>query len=150
MSIHIRVAVKRDLDQILAMECLEERRWNRERYNTELQKRNVFGLVAEYDGQINGIIVYKQLGRRIEVLRLLVDRDCRRRRLGAALFYKLADKLMPERRTRLVFTSSEYETGGHLFLRDMGCICTSVERGACDDGSDAYKFEFTIKSGVEA
>lgn len=147
MKVHLREMVKRDMEGVLAMECVENPCWCRDDYDTLLRRRNAAGMVAEQGDMIHGVMVYIRTAKRIEIKRFLVDRDSRRKTVGTQMFYKLADKLAPQRRTKLVFSTSEYETPGHLFLRGMGCICTGVHRGVFD-GADEYRFVFKIKEGV--
>ncbi len=110
MKVHIRSYIPFDMEGVLAMECIEDRHWNRDAYSAHDRRKNGVVLVAEQGDMIVGVMAYLLSKKRIEIKRFLVDRDSRRKTVGTQMFYKLADKLAPQRRTKLVFSTSEYDS----------------------------------------
>jgi ribosomal protein S18 acetylase RimI-like enzyme len=109
-----------------------------------LRMRGCFGQVAVVDGRVVGHALYEAGRRRIWLAALAVHPHYRRRGVGAALMGRLADKLSPRRRKRIVADCPDDALPGHLFLRSLGFRAVRVLRGGA---GDLYRFFLRAKEG---
>ena len=143
----IRWMVHRDLPEVLEIDHAsfpEGSWWTEDDFTAVLRQRNCMGMVAESAvvERALGFMLYRLDKNSIELLSLAVAPDARRRGVGAVLIARMKDKLSPSGRKRLNVRVTESNLGGQLFFADCGLRAVRVERGAYDDGQDAYVFRY--------
>ena len=143
---HIRWMIRRDLDEVLAIESASDARpFTENELLSLLRERNVIGMVAEHGERVVGFMIYELHKDRLALRKLAVAPDVRRRGVGRQLVNKLVNKLNAHARQRIDLIVRDSHVAGHLFLRSMGFIATGVERGAFDDtGEDGYHFSYRL------
>lgn len=103
--------------------------------------------VLKIDGTIVAFHLYKIQPNSIEMIKLGVHPDHRRQGYGSKLI-KEAYRKLSKKRNRLACIISEYSDESILFLKSLGFVATSVDRGVCNDGSDGYCFRLVLKEAV--
>ncbi|MFH1967924.1 MAG: GNAT family N-acetyltransferase, partial [bacterium] len=95
-----RWLIRRDMPEVLAIEAESfEFPWLEEDFIRCLRQRNAIGMVAEYDEQIVGFVIYDLAKSRIHVLNFAVAKKWQRRGIGSQMATKLIGKLTAQRRT---------------------------------------------------
>ena len=149
VRVHIRWMIRRDMPEVLATEKASfEFPWLEDDFIRCLRQRNCIGMVAEHDDRVVGFMIYELHKARIHVLNLAVSPDCRRRGVGSQMVAKLAAKLSPQRRSRIVLEVRETNLGAQLFFRENGFRAVSVLRGFyADTPEDAYVMQHRYRAG---
>lgn len=142
-DVHIRWMIRRDFPEVLDIEAASSPLpWNEDDFLDQIRKRNCIGMVAERGMDVVGFMLYTLNPKHIEVVKFAVSPASRRCGVGRQMVARLAQKLSPHRRQRIVLDCRESLTIGHLFLRSCGFLAVSVSRCAFQDtGEDAYRFE---------
>ena len=91
-----------------------------------LTRMNCIGQVAEHEDRVVGYMIYELRKRRIDLVRLAVAADYRRRGVGAQMVAKLVGKLSTQRRDRIVTDVPESALAAQLFLRAAGFRAVAV------------------------
>lgn len=146
--IHIRWMIRRDMQEVLAMEAESfEFPWSEEEFIRCLRQRNCIGMVAELNDQIVGYMIYELHKNRLHVLNFAVDAAGRRQGVGAKMIAKLIGKLSPQRRSRILLEVRETNLAVQLFFRSQGFRAVSVLRDFYDDTTeDAIVFQYRVKA----
>lgn len=144
--VQIRWVTKRDLDHIVE---IEEQSfnfpWSPKDFITVLSATNSIGLVAEYEGQIVGYMLYELATKSIRLLNMATAPEFRRREVGAQLIRRLKRKLGVDRRKRITAIVNESSLSAQLFLRAMEFRCVSViDRPYEETDHDGYLFEYRL------
>ena len=141
---HIRWMIRRDMKEVLAIESeVFDYPWCDDDFVRCLRQRNCIGLVAERNQAVVGFVIYELHKTRLHILNLAVDPVYQRQRIGAQLVNKLASKLTPQYRTRIMLEIRETNLAAHLFFRAMGFKAISVLRDHYEDTEeDAYLFRY--------
>ncbi len=144
---HVRWMIRRDMPDVLAIEKSSfEFPWSEEDFIRCLRQRNCIGIVAEYDGQVVGFMLYELHKNRLHVLNFAVRCDIRRCGVGTAMVDKLITKLTEQRRTRILLEIRETNLPGQLFFRRVGFRAISVMRNFYEETSeDAYVMQFRLR-----
>jgi len=139
MNVHVRWLIRQDLPQVIECDFCSYPSWTAEDIASKLHLRNTIGMVAECGSTIVGYMVYSLHKDHLNVIKLVVHPDYRRRGVGTALFEKLKSKLSHHRRTHITFVVHELLLGGQLFLKKMGAVCTKILPSYFDeDGVDVH------------
>lgn len=141
---HIRWMIRRDIGEVLQIESASfEFPWREEDFIRCLRQRNCIGMVAEHDERVVGFMIYELHRNRLHVLNFAVHPDFRRRDIGTAMLRKLASKLSPLRRNRIMLEVRETNLAAQLFFRDQGFRAVSLLRDFYEDTTeDAYLMSF--------
>lgn len=146
---HPRWLMRRDLAAVLAIEAevFPEFPWGRMEFVDYLGQRNALGMVAEdRAGVLLGFVIFELQPARLEIANLAVRTDHQRQGVGRALVGKLIGKLSPERRSRILATVREANTGAQLFFRASGFRTQNVLRHYyADTDEDAYLFVYDVR-----
>jgi len=146
LRVHIRWLIRRDYVAVQEIENASfEYPWDEADFLRELKKRNVIGMVAEYQEHILGYMVYELHPTNIEISNFAVAPSARRRGVGSRMVAKLMGKLS-DRRQRLTLVCRESNLAGHLFWKATGFQAKRVIRGAfADTDEDGYLFVARVK-----
>ncbi|MDP6467982.1 MAG: ribosomal protein S18-alanine N-acetyltransferase [Pirellulaceae bacterium] len=151
LYVHIRWMIRRDMPDVLDIENRSfEFPWSEEDFIRCLRQRNCIGMVAEYDEQVVGFMIYELHKTRLHILNFSVHEDFRRRNVGHAMVSKLISKLSHQRRNRILLEVRETNLGAQLFFRRAGFSAVSVLRDFYDDTTeDAYLMQYRYEPKEE-
>jgi [ribosomal protein S18]-alanine N-acetyltransferase len=144
-QLHIRWMIRRDLDQVLAIEreCFSDP-WTGADFLSFLRMRSCIGYVAELNDTILGyaLVTNHELATRIE--NIAVHPHYRRHGIGGSMMAKITTRAMarPTAGPRPVrVTLRESNLRGQLFFRSCGLKAVGIIRGAYPDtGETGYDF----------
>ena len=144
LRIHVRWMIRRDMPEVLAVEQEAfEFPWSEEDFTRCLRQRNCIGMVAEADDSVVAFMIYELHRNRLHVLNFAVRRSHRRLGIGTQMMGKLAGKLTPERRSRILLEVRERNLPAQLFFRSLGYRAISVLKDFYQDTTeDAYLMQF--------
>ena len=126
---HVRWMIRRDLDRVVEIEGASfEQPLNESDFIRELRRRNCIGMVAEWDCNVYGHMVYELHQSKIQLVTLAVDPTMRNLGIGKALVRSLTGKLSEKRRTRIMIDVRESNLSAQLFLKAVGFQATRVYR----------------------
>jgi [ribosomal protein S18]-alanine N-acetyltransferase len=147
VCVHIRWMIRRDMPEVLDIEGQSfEFPWSEEDFIRCLRQRNCIGMVAEFEEQVVGFMIYELHKTRLHVLNFAVDPNFRRRAVGEAMMGKLVSKLSHQRRNRILLEVRETNLSAQLFFRNIGFRAVSVLRDFYDDTTeDAYLMQYTYQ-----
>lgn len=146
--VHIRWMIRRDMPTVLAIERDSfEFAWSEEEFIRCLRQRNVIGMVAEFDEQVVGFMIYEMHKNRLHLLSLAVAKECRRTGVGRTMVEKIQGKLSRERRNRIMLEVRETNLAAQMFFRKLGFRAIKVLKDFYEDSSeDAYLMQFRTKT----
>ncbi len=144
LRVHIRWMIRRDMAEVLEVENDGfEFPWSEEDFIRCLRQRNCIGMVAESDERVVGFMIYELHKTRLHVLNFAVSKAARRSGVGTQMVEKLAAKLSPQRRTRILLEVRETNLAAQLFFRRQGYRAVSVLRDFYEDTTeDAYMMQY--------
>lgn len=142
----LRWMINRDLPSVMEIEESSfQYPWSEEEFLACIKKANNIGMVVEVNEVVVGYMIYEIRKKSIDLLGIAVHPKYRRSGVGGALVNRLISKLVCGRRSRIMVLVRDSNLEAQLFLRNMGFLCTSVEKKyykECDN--DAYVMEFSI------
>jgi len=146
MDVQIRWLIRRDMPEVLDIEEKSfEYVWTEETFLSHLRQRNCIGMVAEYDSQVVGFVMYELHKGAIEILNFAVDSYYRRASIGRQMADRLKDKLSQQRRREIFFTVRETNIGAQLFFSELEFCAVSVLRNYFEDANeDAFVFRYQL------
>lgn len=142
--LHIRWLIRRDMPEVLDIECESfEFPWSEDDFIRCLRQRNCIGMVADLDDKVAGFMVYELHKTRLHILNFAVASTFRRQGIGQTMIAKLASKLSPQRRSRILLEVRETNLSAQLFFRSLGFRAVSVLRSFYEDTpEDAYQMQY--------
>lgn len=144
---HLRWQIRRDMTEVLEIDALSfTTPWTEEAFLEALRQRSVIGQVVEVGVRVVGYMIYRLHRDSLELHRLAVHPEFRRRGCGSLMLRKLRSKLTSHNRCRIDTIVPESALPMQLLLRAHGFLATKVLRGWCGD-EDAFDFSH---SGREA
>ena len=150
MTVHIRWMIRRDMPEVLQIENDSfEFPWAEEDFVRCLRQRNCIGMVAEFDDQVVGFMIYELHQERLHILNFSVAKEFQRCSVGTSMVQKLVSKLSPQRRNRIMLEVRETNLAAQLFFRDMDFRAVSVLHDFYEDTvEDAYLMEYCHQTDV--
>jgi len=147
VRVHIRWMIRRDMPDVLRIERESfEFPWSEEDFIRCLRQRNCIGMVAEYDDQVVGYMIYELHKARLHILNFSVAKRMRRLGVGAEMVEKLVSKLSIQRRSRITLEVRETNLAAQLFFRANGFRAVSVLRDYYEDTpEDAYLMQYRYR-----
>jgi ribosomal-protein-alanine N-acetyltransferase len=125
--------------------------WTDEDFLCCLRQRNCIGMVAEYDHEIVGFMIYELHKSRLHILNFAVDAEFRRRSIGTQMVLRLVDKLSQQRRNEILLEVRERNLDGQMFFKKQGFRAVTVLRAHYDDtAEDAYLMRFRLDATHDA
>lgn len=151
IRVHIRWMVRRDMPEVLAIEADSfEFPWSDEDFTRCLRQRNCIGMIAEYNDQVVGFMIYELAKTRIRILNFATAPAFRRQGVGMQMAAKLIGKLSSDRRTRVALEVRETNLSAQLFFRSAGFRATKVLHDYYEDTTeDAYQMQYRYRGGAE-
>lgn len=148
VRVHIRWMIRRDMPEVLAIENASfEFPWLEGDFIRSLRQRNCIGMVAEYEDQVVGSMIYGLHKARIHVLNFAVAPEYRRSGVGSQMLAKLIAKLSSQRRSRILLEVRETNLAAQLFFRENGFRAVSVLRSYyADTPEDAYIMQYRYRA----
>ena len=152
LDVQIRWLIRRDMPEVLKIERESfEFPWTDEDFLCCLRQRNCIGMVAEYDHQIVGFMVYELHKARLHILNFAVASEFRRMGVGAQMVLRLVDKLSQQRRTEILMEVRERNLDAQLFFKSQNFRAVNVLRCHYDDtDEDAYIMRFRVDATHDA
>jgi ribosomal-protein-alanine N-acetyltransferase len=146
LDVQIRWLIRRDMPEVLKIERESfEFPWTDEDFLCCLRQRNCIGMVAEYDHQIVGFMVYELHKARLHILNFAVAAEYRRMGVGTQMVLRLVDKLSQQRRNEIMLEVRERNLDAQMFFKNHAFRAISVLRQHYDDTEeDAYIMRFRI------
>lgn len=151
-GIHVRWMIRRDMPEVMRIEGESfEFPWSEEDFTRCLRQRNCIGMVAEYSDSVVAFMIYELHRARLHMLNFAVLRSHRRLGIGSQMMHKLAAKLAPERRERIVLEVRETNLPAQLFFRSLGFRAVSVLKDFYQDtAEDAYLMQYCLEGEAVA
>jgi len=146
LHVQIRWLIRRDMSDVLKIERESfEFPWTDEDFLCCLRQRNCIGMVAEYDHQIVGFMVYELHKSRLHILNFAVAEEFRRMGVGSQMVLRLIDKLSQQRRNEILLEVRERNLAAQLFFKTQTFRAVTVLRCHYDDTEeDAYIMRFRL------
>ena len=144
IRVHIRWLVNRDMAEVLDIEEESfEFPWTEEDYTRCLRSRNCIGMVAEYNDEVAGYMVYELSKNKIQLLNLATASRFRHCGVATQMVAKLIGKLSAQRRSRITFEIRETNLPAQLFFRTVGFRATQILKNRYDEmQEDAYLMQY--------
>ena len=138
MKPYIRWMIRKDLEPVIDIENkVFEFPWKEEDFVRCLRQRHCIGMVAEFDDEILGYMIYELFKEKLHVYNFAVHPKAQRTGVGKCMVDKLKGKLSHQRRYSVNLEIRESNLAAQLFFRKMGFRATCVLKGFYD-GEDAY------------
>ena len=152
IRVHIRWLVNRDMGEVLNIEQNSfEFPWTEEDYTRCLRSRNCIGMVAEYNDQVAGYMIYELGKNKIRLLNLATAGRFRRRGVATQMMAKLIGKLTLQRRSRIAFEIRETNLAAQLFFRSAGFRATQILKNYYEEmQEDAYLMQYRYTPEADA
>ena len=152
LNVQIRWLIRRDMNTVLDIERASfSTPWSDEDFLCCLRQRNCIGMVAEYDHQILGFMIYELHKSRLNILNFAVDPAARRHGVGRQMVLRLVDKLSQQRRNEILLEVREKNLDAQLFFKEQGFRAITVLRCHYDDtAEDAYIMQFRLNAALPA
>ena len=146
LRVQIRWLIRRDMPEVLAIEQSSfQHPWSEEDFLSHLRQRNCIGMVAEYNQQIVGFMIYELHKARLQLLNFATSADFRRLGVGLQMINKLIDKLSQQRRQEIILEVRESNLEAQLFFKSQEFQAVRVMRAHYDDTTeDAYVMRFRL------
>lgn len=146
LPVRCRWMIRRDMGEVLAIESAAfDVAWTEEDFLCCLRQRNCIGMVAEYQEQIVGFMVYELLPKALHVLNFAVAPWSCRQGVGGQMTDKLKHKLSQQRRQAILLEVREGNLAAQCFFRSQGFRAVRVLRGHYSDtNEDAYRMRFRL------
>jgi len=150
LRVHIRWMIRRDMPEVLEIENRSfEFPWLEEDFIRCLRQRNCIGMVADYEDQVVGFMIYELHKTRLHILNFAVLPEFRRRGIGKQMVSKLIGKLSFQRRSRILLEVRETNLAAQLFFKGNEFRATTVLRDFYEDTTeDAYLMEYRYRADV--
>jgi len=144
---HIRWLIHKDFPSVLAIENASfEFCWCEEDFIRCLRQRNCIGMVAEFDEQVIGYMIYELHKQGLHILNFAVHPAMRHLGVGSAMVQKLISKLSAGRRTRIMLEVREGNLEAQLFFKAQGFQAVRVLKDFyLETPEDAYLFQYSYE-----
>lgn len=140
----IRWAIRRDWNDIEIIQNQLPIPMTQEEYFGLLRQRDIVSLVVDRNKRdVIGHAIYRIKKKSLEIVHLAVRPDHWRSGVGSSMIERLKSKVIgTARRDRLESWVHESNVAMQCFLRSQGFMAIKTKKGAMDDGSDIYKFQW--------
>ena len=150
--LHIRWMIRRDMPEVLDIEnqsYVGSFVWSQDDFISCLCQRNCIGMVAEFEEQVVGFMIYELHKTRLHVLNFAVHPAFRYRGVGRSMMDKLKNKVTTARRTEITLQVRETNLAGLQFFKASGFRAVSVLRDFYDDATeDAIDMRYRVLARI--
>lgn len=156
LPVAIRWMIHRDLPAVqnIKLACFPDSPWGEEEFIRCLRQRYVIGMVADTtvcDGEYHGDVVcaymiYESHPNRIHLANFAVHPAYQRRSVGSQMVAKLASKLTPDGRNRILTEIRKTNLAAQLFFKSQQFRAQQVLRDFWNTGEDAYLMQRRFSS----
>lgn len=145
IQVHVRWMIKRDIPEVLGISDQSyEFPWSEKKLIYYLRRRNCIGLVAEYQEQVAGFMLYELYHTWLHVSNFAVAAECRRCSVGRQIIVKLINRQPPKRHNRIRIEVREGNLAAQLFLRQIGFRAVNILPDWYEDNNeDAYLMQYS-------
>src|SRR5262249_16802753 len=150
VRVHIRWMIRRDMPEVLQTEQASfDFSWTEEDFLRCLRQRNCIGMVAEFDDQVVGFMIYELHKAKLHILNFAVHPRYRRLGIARQMVGKLIGKRSSDRRTKIALAVRETNLTAQLFFRNVTFKAVKVLRSYYEDsGEDAFLMQYRIGNDV--
>lgn len=150
MNPHIRWMIRRDMEQVLAIEAESfEFPWSEDEFVRCLRKRNCIGIVAEWKDKVIGFAIYELHKTRLHLMSMAVAKEHRGFGAGKAIIDKLKAKIPLNQRRTITCEVHERNLDAQIFMKLMGFRAVNVLKNFYEDtDEDAYLFQFRKQNAL--
>lgn len=121
LDISVRWLIRRDLSEVMTIESSSfEDPVTEQKMVGWLRCRNIVGMVAEKDSLVLGFMIYCLEKKALQLSRLAVAKECRRKKIGSQMVQLLKTKLSFQRRSFTFANVPETNLGAQLFFKSLG------------------------------
>lgn len=147
---HIRWMIRKDAIAVLKIEQESfPNPWSAVELYNALMKRNCIAMVAEWDGEIVGYVIYELNSDSMEIVNLAVKPDYRGLDIGGMLVTHITQKLTLDKRTACHIVVRETNLGAQLFLKKMGFMAIKILANFYSETTeDSYLFTYSLKEST--
>jgi ribosomal-protein-alanine N-acetyltransferase len=125
--------------------------WNLNDFNLSLKCRNTVGMVALWEREVVGYMVYQMYGKRLHLANFAVAPELWRHGVGRLMVEKLVGKLSPKGRHTISLEIRERNVAAQLFFKAMGFRWVETLTGYYEESEeDCYLMKFELGREVEA
>lgn len=147
LKVQIRWMIRRDMAEVLKIEQDSfEFHWTEEDFLCCLRQRNCIGMVAEYENQVVGFMIYELFKSKLHVLNFAVTSAARRVGVGTQMVEKLVNKLSQQRRKQITLHVRETNLSAQLFFQRHAfravCVLRDHYKDSCED---AYVMQYSLQ-----
>jgi len=146
IPVHVRWMVRRDFDQVLAIEetCFEFP-WSEQEFRQCLQQPNCLGMVAEHGDRVVGFVIYETPKNRIFITNIATAPEFQRHSIARQMIQKLVTKMIYQQRHRIVVEIRETNLSALLCFRALGFRASTVLKNFYENQSeDAYVLQYRL------
>jgi len=138
MDVYVRWMIRRDMHKVLVIERQSfEQPWEETDFLKCLLQRNCIGMVAEYNEEVVGYMLYELKKTHLDLFNFAVCPRFRFQGVGRTMIDKIASKLSPGRRHHITTTVRETNLDAQLFFKACNFFATRIIHNMYDD-EDAY------------
>lgn len=142
LDVQVRWLIRRDVAAVLDIETASfAAPWNEDELLLRLRKKSVIGRVAVIDNCTVGYVLYELRRGVLDILRLAVAPEFRRRGVGSRIIEAVKDRAPIVNRSSVTFAVRESNLTAQLFLRHCGFLAHCTMDEYFEDGEDAYLFK---------
>lgn len=146
MDIKIKWIDRKDINDIVNIENISSNSpWSKKDLITFFRQSTSIGYVATLNEKVVGYILYQSRSKKIKILNVTVDPNCRRKKIGSSLVSYLISKLGLSK-NKLEICVPEENLGMHLFLKSNKFKAVCIES---DNESNYYKFNYCKSKVLE-
>lgn len=146
INVSIRWMIRRDLERVLEIEKLNfEYPWNEQDFLESLRTKNKIGMVATYNDEVVGFMMYELCKTRIQILNIAVMPRYKGKSVGIQMIDKLKSKLSNFKRTKLRLDIRESNLDAQLFFKALGFKAINVLKSYYEEtDEDAYVMQYKL------
>lgn len=147
IPVHVRILVRRDFAQVLAIEeaCFEFPWTEQEFLECLQQRRNCLGLVAEHEGRVVGFIIYETPKNRFLITNIAIDPEFQRHGVARQLIQKLVSKMIYQQRHKIAVEIRETNLPALLCFRSLGFTAATILKNFYENqNEDTYVLQYRL------
>lgn len=142
--VYVRWLIRRDMEEILAIENTHQHPWIESDILCCLRQRNCIGMVAECHGVVSGWMLYELHKCYLELLNFRIHPNSSMDAVGHPMIHNMRSKLSHHRRTSIQITVRESDLSLLLFLKSERFVAENLLRGYFDQQEDGILMVYDL------